>query len=57
MLKWKVVVRDGKFRGQVFVIPEMNMGAKSCGRVDGTAMETEKTKELHGCGTGQWGGC
>lgn len=57
MLRWKAVVRDEKLGGQVFVIPETNVGAKSCGRVDGTATEAEKTEELHGCGTGQWGGC
>lgn len=42
--------------GKVFVIPEMNMGAKSCCRVDGTATEAEKTEKLYGCRTGQWGG-
>lgn len=57
MLKWKVVVRDGKFRGQVFLSQEVNMGAKTCSRGDETATEAEKTEELHGCRTGHWGGC
>lgn len=53
--------RDAEIEGcsqrwEKFVIPEMNMGAKSCCRVDGTATEAEKTEELYGCRTGQWGG-
>ena len=48
MVKWKAVIRDGKFTGQMFMIPDTSMGAKSRGGVDGTAMGAEKAEGLHG---------
>lgn len=50
---WKVAVREGKFRGQVLVIPDRSLVAKSCAGVDSTVMGAEKTEELHGWGTDQ----